>query len=544
MEKFIFITGGVCSGLGKGITASSIGALLEARGYAVNMMKIDPYLNVDAGTMSPTQHGEVYVTDDGSETDLDLGNYARFTNANLSSQNSLTTGQIYNDVIKKERNGNYLGRTVQVVPHVTREIKERIYKLSHSHSHCINIIEIGGTVGDIESVPYLESVRQITRDLPKENVVVIHLSLIIELDNGNLEKELKTKPTQHSIKELMREGILPDILVCRVSKNLDENTMKKLSNMTGVKKDGIFSSSDVDSLYKAPLMFSDQNIDQYILDLLKLDRKSKNMNEWNKVSQALEKAQKENRLVNIALIGKYIELDDAYKSVDEALRHGGINNSIKVNILKFDSESILNQSHIASIIKDNQIDGIIIPGGFGNRGVDGMIETSKYARENKIPLLGICLGMQVMVMDYARHVLNLEGATSTEFNPQAKYPVISLLEEQEEVMSYGATMRLGLTETYLIENSKIAKAYGETSVKERHRHRYEFSNFYKEDLIKAGLIISGYTKDQKLVEAVEWDSHWGIGVQYHPEFISKPIKPSPLFSAFIKESFNFKKRTR
>ncbi len=528
MKKLIFVSGGVCSSLGKGVTASSIGCLLESRGFNVRMIKIDPYINVDAGTMSPYQHGEVYVTDDGAETDLDLGNYARFTHSPLSRANSITTGQIYKEVINKEREGRFLGRTVQVIPHITDEIKNRVLEPGRDPDVDVTIVEIGGTVGDIESIPFLEAARQLIHEVGRRDALAIHVTLIPEVSGG----ELKTKPTQHSVKELQEMGIQPDILICRAGVQVDESMRRKIASFTNVEFESVISAHDIrPTIYEIPLMFHAQGLDSIILAKLGIESRHSDLSAWRKM---VERAKNPKRHVRIAVVGKYMDLEDSYKSIFEALYHGGIANDARVELVRIDS-SLLEEEGADpdAIFKD--IHGFLIPGGFGQRGILGMIAAAGYARVKKIPLFGICLGMQIMVIDWARGVLGWSDADSSEFERETKHAVISLLEEQESVKNYGGTMRLGKSESILRAGSRIRESYGADSVWERHRHRYEFSNIYREDIEKSGLVISGNTPDGALVESVEWPSHpWGIGVQFHPEFKSSPIHPHPLFRDFIK----------
>jgi CTP synthase len=528
MSKYIFVTGGVCSSLGKGLAAASIANLLEGHDLNVRLIKIDPYINVDAGTMNPYQHGEVYVTDDGAETDLDLGNYARFTDCPLSKDNSITTGQIYQTVIEKEREGNFLGRTVQVIPHITDEIKQRIRRVGESDGVDITIVEIGGTVGDIESVPFLEAARQFIHDIGKPNILYIHLTLVPTVANG----ELKTKPTQHSVKELLEAGIQPDILLCRAEMPLADNLRRKISLFTNVEEEAVLSAFNVPStIYEVPLIFDQQKLDQIILKKLgfKVKIANKRIKEWGKLVDAYIKASSR---VRIGIVGKYTELHDSYKSIFEALVHGGISNKIKIELEKIDSEAIESSEHYAERFKEVQ--GILIPGGFGQRGIEGMIKAANHARLNNIPYLGICLGMQVMVIEYARNVLGLKDANSTEFDPGTRHPVISLLEEQQHIKNLGGSMRLGKSPSLLQNDSRLYNIYHKDTVFERHRHRYEVANKYRDALEKAGLLLSATTANRELVEAVEWPNHdWGIGVQFHPEFTSKPDRPHPLFADFI-----------
>ncbi len=531
MKKYIFVTGGVCSSLGKGLSASALGSLLENRGLRVQMVKIDPYINVDAGTMSPYQHGEVYVTDDGAETDLDLGNYARFTAARLTQANSITTGQIYQEVIQREREGRYLGRTVQVIPHITDRIKHRIFGVGEAEDADVAIVEIGGTVGDIESYPFIEAARQIIHELGRQNAISVHVTLIPVLAGD----ELKTKPTQHSVKEMREIGIQPDILLCRAPRILDEDMRRKISLFTNVEPDAVISAYDVETIYEVPLAYHEQGVDQFIVDRMGLACSQPELAGWKKIVHVLKSP---DATVKIAVVGKYIELQDSYKSVDESLCHGGIANGAKVELVKIDSERLEKEDNLAAVFQE--ISGILVPGGFGSRGVLGMVRTAEYARENGIPYLGICLGMQIMVIEYARNVLGLEEADSSEFAPDSPHPVISLLEDQVDVQNYGGTMRLGSNQSLLQEGSLIRAAYGAEVISERHRHRYEVNNRYRERLSEAGLSIVGTTTDGNLVESVQWPKHpWGIGVQFHPEFKSQPTSAHPLFRDFVAASLAF-----
>ncbi len=529
------MTGGVCSSLGKGIAATSIGNLLESRGLHIRMVKIDPYINVDAGTMSPYQHGEVYVTDDGAETDLDLGNYARVTSAPLSQVNSITTGQVYQEVIKREREGRYLGRTVQVIPHITDEIKRRIFLAGQDSEVDVTIIEVGGTVGDIESFPFLEAARHLIQELGKEQVLFIHLTLLPEVAGG----ELKTKPTQHSVKELRAIGIQPDILVCRAPYPLEQDIIRKISLFTNVEKRAVISAYDVKStIYEIPLIFHEQQLDEIVLEKLNLQKGKADLKRWSKMVETINTAKQE---VTVGLVGKYIELNDSYKSINEALCHGGIAHKARIKLERIDSEHLTTEEQLSAAL--DKLDAILIPGGFGQRGIDGMINAARYAREHKIPAFGICLGMQIMVIEYARTVLGYKDADSTEFSQTTPHPVISLLEEQVDVKMYGGTMRLGRSETLLQDGTKIRQCYGKNVVYERHRHRYEVSNTFRQELDQAGLLISGVTPEGALVESVEWPDHpWGVGVQFHPEFTSTPISPHPLFAGFIKAGLEYQKR--
>jgi CTP synthase len=535
MSKYIFITGGVCSSLGKGVAAASIACILENRGLAIRMIKIDPYINVDAGTMSPYQHGEVYVTDDGAETDLDLGNYERFTSSPVGKDNSITTGQIYQSVIQKEREGKYLGKTVQVIPHVTDEIKQRIFKIGEEPGVEVTIIEVGGTVGDIESIPFLEAARQFIHDLGKDRVLFIHLTLVPTV-GGN---ELKTKPTQHSAKSLLEIGIQADMLLARCDEELKEELRHKISIFTNVDAEAVISAHNIKTtIYEIPLLYRRQGLDNIVLKKLGIECPAAPLVEWQKYVDAYVGSKK---AVRIGILGKYLELHDSYKSIFEALVHAGMACATKIELRKIDSEGLESIEDIAPHFAE--VDGILIPGGFGSRGIEGMIKGASFARTHGIPCFGICLGMQVMVIEYARSMCDLRDANSTEFAPQTKNPVISLLEEQIDVILYGGTMRLGKSDSKLVKATKIREIYKSDSIQERHRHRYEVSNLYRKQLAEKGLVISGLTADESLVEAIEWKDHpWGIGVQYHPEFKSKPIKAHPLFRSFIEASIKYGKK--
>lgn len=526
MRKYIFVTGGVCSSLGKGIAASSLGSLLESRGLSVCMIKIDPYLNVDAGTMSPYQHGEVFVTDDGAETDLDLGNYARFTKSPLSAANSITTGQVYQEVIRKERKGDYLGKCVQVVPHITDEIKRRIYSLGEKEGIDVTIVEIGGTVGDIESIPFLEAVRQIIHERSRRHALSVHVSLIPTVSGG----ELKTKPTQHTVKSLREIGIQPEVLLCRIATEMDDAMKRKIANFTNIDYECVLSAHDVNTtIYEIPVVYRAQGLDSVVCDRLGLDSKEDKFQAWQTVADTWKASEE---FVEIAMVGKYIELDDSYKSIDESLVHGAIASGVRLKIRKIDSESLTTPEKAEQALSG--VHGLLIPGGFGERGIPGMIEAARIAREQKLPFLGICLGMQIQVIEWARHVAGVADANSSEFTPDGPSNVIALLEEQVDVTQYGGTMRLGLSESVAIEDSLIYKAYGRTSVKERHRHRYEVNNKYREKLGQSGLVFSAFTPDGLLVESTEWPDHpWSVGVQFHPEFTSSPLAAGPLFRDFI-----------
>jgi CTP synthase len=528
MTKYIFITGGVVSSLGKGISASSIGRLLKSRGLNISIQKIDPYINVDAGTMNPYQHGEVFVTEDGAETDLDLGHYERFIDTNLSSYNNVTTGKIYNSVISKERRGDFLGATVQVIPHITDEIKFTIKNITQKTKNQVDIVivEIGGTVGDIESLPFLEAIRQFRNDIGKENVLYVHVTFVPYLEAA---KELKSKPTQHSVKELREIGIQPDIVICRSQLKLSEEVKNKISLFCDIKREGIIEAVDVKSIYEIPLVFEEQGLGDLIIKLLNLKCQGSDLQEWKNM---VDKIYHPKREVSIGVVGKYISLKDAYISINEALLHGGIDNDCKVKIKKIDSDKVKKDS-LNDFFKG--INGILIPGGFGKRGIEGKIETIKYARENKIPFLGICLGMHCAVIEFARNVIKLEKANSTEFDPDTPFPVLDLLPEQKKVIVKGGTMRLGAYPCILERNTLAFKAYQQEIVYERHRHRYEFNNLYKEKFLEYGMKFSGVNQDLNLVEIIELPNHpWFIGVQFHPEFKSRPNRAHPLFKEFIK----------
>ena len=531
--KYIFVTGGVVSSLGKGITAASLGRLLKNRGLKVSMQKIDPYLNIDPGTMSPYQHGEVFVTDDGAETDLDLGHYERFTDTNLSKNSSITTGKVYWSVINKERKGEYQGGTVQVIPHITNEIKSRIYRVGKEGSPDVVITEIGGTVGDIESLPFLEAIRQIKYEVGRENVLFLHVTLVPYLKKAG---ELKTKPTQHSVKELRSIGIQPDIIVCRTEKPLSQDLKDKIGLFCNIDGESVFQNTDADNLYQVPLLLNKEGLDSAVVKKLCIKCDKPELEEWTQlVNKVLNPAQK----INIALVGKYVELHDAYLSVAEALCHAGIANDAEVNI-KWINSTELNEKNIKEELKD--IDGILVPGGFGCRGIEGKIIAAKYARENKIPYFGICLGMQIAVIEYARNVLKLEGAHSRELDEDTPYAVIDLMPEQADIDEMGGTARLGLYPCKLAEDTKAYMAYKDELIFERHRHRYEFNNEYREKMIEAGLVLSGLSPDERLVEIIELKDHpWYLGCQYHPEFKSRPNRPHPLLRDFIKAALENKK---
>ncbi|SOC24601.1 CTP synthetase [Brochothrix thermosphacta] len=533
MTKYIFVTGGVVSSIGKGITAASLGRLLKNRGLSVTIQKFDPYINVDPGTMSPYQHGEVFVTDDGAETDLDLGHYERFIDINLNQNSNVTTGKIYSEVLKKERHGDYLGGTVQVIPHITNEIKDRVYRASRLTKADIVITEIGGTVGDIESLPFIEAIRQIKTEVGSENILYLHTTLIPYIKAAG---EMKTKPTQHSVKELRSLGIQPNIIVVRADRPITESMREKLAMFCDIKKEEVIECIDAPTLYEIPLALQKQNLDQIVCDKLNIDAPEANMEEWGALSAKVQNLSKE---VNIALVGKYVSLQDAYLSVAEALRHAGYSHDAKINIDWVQAEDITAEN-VAEVL--GKADGILVPGGFGDRGIEGKIQTIKYARENKIPFFGICLGMQLATIEYARHVVGLEGANSAEIDPETKHPIIALLPDQNGVEDLGGTLRLGLYPSVLKAGTKTAAAYGNvTEVEERHRHRYEFNNTYREQLEEAGMIFSGVSPDGRLVEIVELENHpWFVAAQFHPEFVSRPNRPQGLFADFIAASIKTK----
>lgn len=530
--KYVFVTGGVVSGLGKGITAASLGRLLKARGYKVTIQKFDPYINVDPGTMSPYQHGEVFVTDDGAETDLDLGHYERFIDENLSVNSNVTTGKIYWTVLNKERRGDYLGGTVQVIPHITNEIKERIYRVGKHSNTDVVITEIGGTVGDIESTPFLEAIRQFVSEVGRENAMYIHVTLLPFIAGSN---ELKSKPTQHSVKELLSLGIQPNIVVCRTEYEIPKEMADKISLFCNVRKSDIIQNMTAPSLYDVPLMLEKEGLAESVCYHLGLENRKPDLTDWIEMT---EKQKNASKTVTIGLVGKYVALPDAYLSVAEALRHGGIPNDTEVDILWINSEDI-NPDTADDILKD--CDGIIVPGGFGDRGIEGMIEAIKYARENKIPMFGICLGMQMAVVEFARHVAGMPEANSSEFTPDGKFNVIDIMDEQKDITEKGGTMRLGLYPCKLRKGSKVNRIYGEDLIYERHRHRWEFNNAFRNQLTSKGLELAGLSPDEKLVEIVELPDHpWFIGVQFHPEFKSRPNKPQKLFADFIRASLENK----
>lgn len=531
--KIIFVTGGVVSSLGKGIAGASLAAVLEARGLKVTIMKLDPYINVDPGTMSPIQHGEVFVTEDGAETDLDLGHDERFINAKMSKKNNFTTGRIYSDVIRKERRGDYLGATIQVIPHITNAIKERI--LQGCEGNDVTLVEIGGTVGDIESLPFLEAIRQLAVDIGRENALFMHLTLVPYLKTSG---EVKTKPTQHSVKELLSIGIQPDILICRSEMGIPAHERHKIAMFCNVSENAVINMKDVDSIYKIPALLKSQYLDQLVVDRFHFDVPEADLSDWEQVLYQQANTTGE---VTIGMVGKYVELHDAYKSVNEALKHGGLKNRLQVHIKYIDSEDV----EVKGTDVLAGLDAILVPGGFGKRGIEGKIAAAKYARENGIPYLGICLGMQVALIEYARDVAGMAGANSTEFDPDTKYPVVALItewkdesgkvEKRSDKSDLGGTMRLGGQLCHLQPGSKVRELYGHDDIVERHRHRYEVNNNLIKQITDKGLKIAGLSTDNKLVEIIENPNHpWFIGVQFHPEFTSNPRKGHPLFSGFIK----------
>ena len=537
--RFIFVTGGVVSSLGKGIASASLGALLESRGLSVTILKLDPYINLDPGTMSPFQHGEVFVTEDGSETDLDLGHYERFLNSRMSKSNNFTTGQVYEEVLRKERRGDYLGGTVQVIPHITDEIKKRIIKGAGDSD--VAIVEIGGTVGDIESQPFLEAIRQMKLDFLPQQTLFMHLTLLPYLKSAG---ETKTKPTQRSVKEMLSHGLQPDILICRSDVSMEEDERRKIALFTNVDKSSVISMRDVDSIYKIPIELNKQKVDDIVVRKLKLNcKKDPNLNDWKKV---IKEDLDPKDFVKVSMVGKYTELADAYKSLNEALKHGGLKNNLKVEINYVDSEK-LDSKNVHKYLKDS--DAILVPGGFGERGIEGMIASVRYARIKSIPYLGICLGMQIAVIEFARNVTKLKMANSTEFDAQTKYPVVGLisewlddegsLERRDSNSNLGGTMRLGAQECVLEKGSLVRSLYKQDRIKERHRHRYEVNNNFIDRLSSKGLMVVGKSKDKMLVEVIELKDHpWFVGCQFHPEFTSDPRGGHPLFSGFIKAAKN------
>ena len=539
MTKYIFVTGGVVSSLGKGITAASLGRLLKSRGYKVTVQKFDPYINVDPGTMSPYQHGEVFVTDDGAETDLDLGHYERFIDINLSKRSNVTAGKIYLSVINKERIGDYLGHTVQVIPHITNEIKDRVYRVGTSDNADFVITEIGGTVGDIESLPFLEAIRQVKKEVGKNDVIYIHVTLIPYIKAAG---ELKTKPTQHSVKELRSIGISPDILVCRSERPISEDMIAKLAMFCDVDPDAVIQNVTADSIYQVPMLLEDQHMDEIVLKKLDMEDRPKDMKSWHDMVARILK--KYDRKVTIAVSGKYVELKDAYISITEALKHAAVYNKTEIDIRWLNAEQLEEPgTNMDEVMKD--VDGILVPGGFGDRGIEGKIKSVQYAREHKIPFFGICLGMQCAVIEYARHKCGLEGANSSEFKPDGPYSVIDLMPDQVDVEDKGGTMRLGLYPCKIYHDTLTQKAYNEPLIYERHRHRYEFNNAFREKIQGQGLVLGGTSPDGRLVEIIELpqvEHPWFLGCQFHPEFKSRPTNPHPLFREFIAAALREQKK--
>ena len=532
--KYIFVTGGVVSSLGKGLASASIGALLENRGLKVANQKLDPYINVDPGTMNPLQHGEVFVTDDGAETDLDLGHYERFVGTRMTKLNNVTTGQIYHSVITKERRGEYLGGTVQVIPHITDEIKDRIRKCAEGND--ILIVEVGGTVGDIESLPFLEAIRQLRHELGHQNSVSVHLTLVPYIAAAG---ELKTKPTQHSVQKLREIGIIPEILICRCDRPLDPGMKKKISSFCNVAADAVFTSQDVPTIYEVPIRLHDEGLDDKIAELLNIWSRAPRLTEWERI---VEKIKSPPRAVTVGFVGKYVQLVESYKSLNEALIHGGIANDCKVHIRHIDSEEIEKRG-AEGLLAD--VDAVLVAPGFGARGTEGKIAAIRYAREKKVPFFGICFGMQLAVVEFARHVCGLAGASSSELDPTSPHPVVDLMPDQRGVTDKGATMRLGAYPCVLLEGSRAADAYGTTQISERHRHRWEVNNNYRPQLQNQGLVLSGVSPDKRLVEMIELREHpYFVGCQFHPEFKSRPTAPHPLFQRFIRAALEFQPWTR
>lgn len=528
--KYIFVTGGVVSSLGKGITAASLGRLLKSRGYRVTIQKFDPYINIDPGTMSPYQHGEVFVTDDGAETDLDLGHYERFIDINLSKNSNTTTGKIYQSVINKERRGDYLGGTVQVIPHITNEIKERVFRVGQQDNADFVITEIGGTVGDIESLPFLEAIRQVKKDVGKNDVLYIHVTLVPYISAAG---ELKTKPTQHSVKELRSIGISPDIIVCRSEKPISKEMREKMAMFCDVDPDAVIQNLTARSIYEVPMLMEEQGLDTIVLRKLAMEDKPKDMQGWHDmVARILKKYDKK---VTIAVVGKYVALQDAYISITESLRHAAVANEAELDIHWVNAEEIeADDTDMAKVMAG--VDGILVPGGFGNRGIEGKIKAIQYAREHKIPFFGICLGMQCAVIEFARHVCGMADANSSEFNPNSAHPVIDLMPEQIDVEDLGGTMRLGLYPCKVYPDTLTSKAYNAELIYERHRHRYEFNNAFREEIVGKGLVLGGTLPNGRLVEIVELpesEHPWFLGAQFHPEFKSRPTNPHPLFREFV-----------
>ena len=528
-KKYIFVTGGVLSSLGKGVSASALGALLEARGLRVSLVKMDPYINVDPGTMSPYQHGEVFVTDDGAESDLDLGHYERFTQAAMHQRNNFTTGSIYKSVIERERRGDYLGRTVQVIPHITDEIKRRIHQAVGDAD--ILIAEVGGTVGDIEGLPFLEAIRQIRQESGHDNVLFIHVTLVPYIRTAG---ELKTKPTQHSVKGLLQLGIQPDLLFCRTDRALPRAIKQKIARFCNVSEQDVIAARDVDFIYELPLLLHDENVDDRVCEKLGIWAAAANLDAWKDLVDRLRHPA---NTVRIGIVGKYVHLTDTYKSLNEALLHGGVANDAKVELVYIDSED-----HESVPGRAKGVDGVLVPGGFGERGTEGKIEAIRYARVNDVPFFGICLGMQMAVVEYARNVVGLDGAMSREFDPDPTHPVIELMDAQRNVTEKGGTMRLGTFPCRLVAGSRSARIYGTEEVDERHRHRFEFNPKYTEAIQGGGMLLSGWSPDGKLAEMVEISEHpWFVACQFHPEFKSRPVSPHPLFASFVRAAVEFKR---
>ncbi|MBS4175396.1 CTP synthase [Bacillus sp. FJAT-49736] len=532
MTKYIFVTGGVVSSLGKGITAASLGRLLKNRGLSVTIQKFDPYINVDPGTMSPYQHGEVFVTDDGAETDLDLGHYERFIDINVTKYSSVTTGKVYSEVLRKERRGEYLGGTVQVIPHITNEIKSRVFRAGEATNADVVITEIGGTVGDIESLPFLEAIRQIKSDIGRDNVMYIHCTLVPFIKAAG---EMKTKPTQHSVKELRSLGIQPNIIVVRTEMPISQDMKDKIALFCDIDQKAVIECRDADTLYSIPLALQEQNLDQIVCDHLKIQCNDADMTEW---IQLVDRVRNLKKTTKIALVGKYVELQDAYLSVVEALKHAGYTFDADVEIDWINAEHVA-EGNVKELLKD--ADGILVPGGFGDRGVEGKILAIQYARENKVPFLGICLGMQLASIEFARNVLGLNGAHSSEIDPTTKYPIIDLLPEQKEIEDLGGTLRLGLYPCKVEKDTKAFAVYDKEIIYERHRHRYEFNNHYRQQMEEEGFVFSGTSPDGRLIEIIEIKDHpWFVASQFHPEFTSRPTRPQPLFRGFIEAAINKK----
>lgn len=530
--KFIFVTGGVVSSLGKGIVAATAGALLETRGLKVVLTKADPYINIDPGTMSPHQHGEVFVTDDGAETDLDIGHYERFTHATLSRSNSFSAGRVYDTVLNKERRGDYLGGTVQVIPHITNQIKEFIFKASEGSD--ISIVEVGGTVGDIESLPFLEAIRQIRYDLGSENCILVHLTLVPWIAGA---KELKTKPTQHSVRDLRQIGLQPDMLVCRADRKIPQDQLLKIAQFCNVRQDRVFEALDADSIYRLPLLMNAQGFDQSIVDELNIWTGAPDLSAWKRIVHNLDHPKSE---INIAIVGKYVGVVDSYKSINESLIHAGFANNCTVNIQYLDADEI---SPTSAEVLLGEKDGVLVPGGFGNRGVEGKISAIRFARESGKPFLGICLGMQLAAIEFARHVMQLSHANSQEFDPNCNHQIIHLMESQKGVSNKGGTMRLGSYPCIIQQGTRAALAYGEKEITERHRHRYEFNNDYRQAFQEHGALFSGVSPDDQLVEMMELKSHsWFVAVQFHPELKSRPMNAHPLFRHFVSAAIDSKRK--